>query len=113
MPKPAKIKKKKSFMFTTKHHSFLSVLGAVIAVITFMTLASSTYICFYYRGKASINIGGACFFACLSNIIGVICGCLALNERDIHRWLPIVDAIVNGCMLVIWILYVIIGAHML
>lgn len=110
MPKPAKIRKKKSFMFTTKHHSFLGVLGAIIAVITVSSLIFLTYLCFIQRGKIAMNLGGVGLFACLANVIGVICGLLALNERDIHRWLPIADMVVNGIIIVVWVLYVILGA---
>ena len=33
MGRPAKIRKKKSFMFTTKHYSFMSILGTAIGVL--------------------------------------------------------------------------------
>lgn len=109
MPKPVKIKKKKSFMFTTKHHSFLGILGAVVAIITICALFFVTYQSFFYRGKVSLNLGGVGLFAALSNIIGIISGLLALNERDIHIWLPISDITVNILMLLIWIFYVAFG----
>lgn len=109
MPKPVKIKKKKSFMFTTKHHSFLGVLGAVVAVITAATAVFVVYESFMNRGKTTANLGGMGMFAAIANILGIICGVLALNERDIHRWLPIVDIIVNIVILAAWILCVALG----
>lgn len=109
MPKPVKIKKKKSFMFTTKHHSFLGILGTIIAFVTVGAIIFVTYESFQYRGKASINLGGMGLFAALSNVIGILCGLSALNERDIHRWLPIADIIVNIIILCLWIFFVAFG----
>lgn len=111
MPKPVKIKKKKSFMFTTKHHSFLGVLGAVVAVITATAAVFVVYESFINRGKTTVNLGGVGMFATIANVLGIISGALALNERDIHRWLPIVDIIANIVILTAWILCVVLGVR--
>ena len=42
MGKPAKIRKKKSFMFTTRHYSFMSILGIVLTVRSLLKIR--TYI---------------------------------------------------------------------
>lgn len=109
MPKPAKIKKKKSFMFTTKHHSFQGVLGAIIAILTIIALIFVTYESFINRGKTSEKLGAIGLFSCILNVIGIICGLTAINERDVYRWLPIADMIVNVAVLIVWILYVALG----
>lgn len=109
MPKPVKIKKKKSFMFTTKHHSFQGVLGAFIACLTFASLIFVTYESFFYRGKATEKLGSVGMFSAILNVIGIVCGLTALNERDIYRWLPIADMIVNVVVLIIWVMYVLLG----
>lgn len=109
MPKPVKIKKKKSFMFTTKHHSFLGVLGAIVGIISISALVGSIYISFMNRGTVGFNMGSIGFFAACMNIIGLFCGFLALNERDIHRWLPIASIVGNTLILAVWVGVLILG----
>lgn len=111
MPKPVKIKKKKSFMFTTKHHSFLGVLGAILCILSLFTLCWCVYMSFVNRGHIGNNFGAVGFFAALVDVIGIIGGFLALNERDIHRWLPIASIAGNSGVLAVWVSIIILGLH--
>ena len=74
MPKPVKIKKKKSFMFTTKHHSFLGVLGAIVGIISLVMIVWCIYLSFIGRGKVDDRMGAVGFFAALANVLGIISG---------------------------------------
>ena len=107
MPKPAKIKKAKSFMFTTKHHSFSGVMGCVLAVISIAVLTGMIYLAFENAGKSTVMMGSQGLFALILDFIGVIAGITSINERDIHKWVPIVSIAVNAIMMSIWILLVI------
>ena len=109
MPKPAKIKKAKSFMFTTKHHSFSGVMGCIACVISISVMAYGVYYAYLDAGKSSVGIGGAGLFALVLDFIGIIAGITGISERDIHKWVPIVSIVANSIMLVLWILLVIIG----
>lgn len=109
MPKPVKIKKAKSFMFTTKHHSFSGVLGCVVCVVSIFVLVSSIYLAFRSAGKSTVAIGGTAFFSLILDFLGVICGLTALSERDIHKWVPIVAIVANGIVMFLWIAVVIHG----
>lgn len=110
MPKPVKIKKAKSFMFTTKHHSFLGVLGCVMCVISAATMTFSIYLAFINAGKSTVAIGGMSLFALILSFIGIISGIVGLPERDIHKWEPITSIIANSAVLALWITLVIYGA---
>lgn len=103
MPKPVKIKKAKSFMFTTKHHSFSGVMGIVLAIISFVVIIGSTYMAFINKGHLDIKICGVAFGAALLNLLGVICGLTALSERDIHKWAPITSIVANAVILFLWV----------
>ncbi len=109
MPRPVKIKKKKSFMFTTKHHSFTGILGGVIAIISACVMCFCVYSSFLRQGTGDEKLGSIGMFAAILNIIGVICGLTSVNERDIHKWVPIAAGLLNSLMLVVWVLLVIIG----
>jgi len=109
MPRPVKIKKPKSFMFTTKHHSFSGWLGCSSGMISIGVYVSSVYLAFMNAGKSTISIGGAAFCALILDILGVIAGITALSERDIHKWVPITAIAGNSVMLAIWVLTILVG----
>lgn len=109
MPRPIKIKKPKSFMFTTKHHSFAGAMGCVVCVISIVVLVGSIYMAYIHRGTSSILMGSEAFFSIILNFIGIIAGTTALSERDIHKWVPIVSIAANAAVLAIWVLLVIWG----
>ena len=57
------------------------------------------------------GIGTIGLFAALSNVIGIICGVTSMNERDIHKWVPIAAGFINTVTLIIWIFLVILGVN--
>ena len=109
MAKPKKIKKAKSFMFTTKHHSFSGVLGIVIGVITAIVMSFGIFLAYSNKGASNIAMGGASLFALILNIVGIVAGAPALTERDIHKWVPIASIIFNSIVLVVWVMLLIWG----
>jgi len=109
MPKPVKIKKAKSFMFTTKHHSFSGWLGVVAGCISIGVLVMSIYLAFINKGSSSVAISGMGLFSLVLNIIGLIAGITALNERDIHRWVPITSIVGNSLFMFLWVVVVFYG----
>lgn len=111
MPKPVKIKKAKSFMFTTKHHSFSGVMGCVICIISVLVMIGSIYFSFLQAGRSSMAIGGVALFAMILNFIGVLAGITGYPERDIHKWVPITSIIANCVVLMVWIAIVINGGN--
>lgn len=108
MPRPVKIKKPKSFMFTTKHHSFSGWLGCISGIISIGVYFGAIILAFINKGHSSVAIGGAAFFALILDLLGIISGITALSERDIHKWVPITAITGNTIMLAIWIFTIII-----
>lgn len=109
MPKPVKIKKAKSFMFTTKHHSFSGVMGCVISCISIAVMSFSIYSAYANAGKSSASIASLALFSLVLDFIGVIAGITSLSERDIHKWVPIVSIVSNSIMLALWVTLVLHG----
>ena len=104
MGKPVKIRKKKSFMFTTKHYSFMSVMGIVLGVINvFFGVAMVTE-------SVDAGYGSAGLFSVFLSIIGIICGIRSLGERDTYIAPAVVAISVNGAVILWWIVMIIISA---
>ncbi|MBO4901979.1 MAG: hypothetical protein J5518_04240 [Lachnospiraceae bacterium] len=109
MPKPKKIKKKKSFMFTTKHQSENGVLSCVIAVVSLLAMISCIIFSFTHRGEVPGKLGGVGMFAAIGNIIGIVAASISLKERDIFIWVPRIALIVNIVLFLLWGLLVFSG----
>lgn len=109
MPKPKKIKKAKSFMFTTKHHSFSGVMGIVIGIISAIVMSFSIFLAYSNKGASNIATGGVSLFALILNIVGIVAGVTALAERDIHKWVPIASILFNSVILAAWAILIIWG----
>ena len=109
MARSPKIKKKKSFMFTTKHHSFAGILGVVLFVLCIGIEITSVMYSFHNRGDVDLSFGYYGFFAALLNVIGIFGGISGLNERDAFKVAPWVSVIGNSVVFVTWIALVILG----
>ncbi|MCR5107467.1 MAG: DUF6142 family protein [Lachnospiraceae bacterium] len=110
MPKPKKIKKKKSFMFTTRHHSFTGILSISLAALSLLGLIGAVIMAYSAGGDIGTHIGGVGFFAILLNIISVIAAFININERDVYLWVPYLSIGLNIFDFILWILLIIWGA---
>lgn len=109
MAKPKKIKKAKSFMFTTKHHSFSGVLGIVIGVISAIVMSFSIFLAYTNKGASNVAMGSVSLFALILNVVGIVAGTTALAERDIHKWVPIASILFNSVILAAWVILIMWG----
>ncbi|HOO26834.1 MAG TPA: DUF6142 family protein [Lachnospiraceae bacterium] len=111
MAKPKKIKKRKSFMFTSRHQSEIGIMSFVLGAASFTGMAAAVSVSFAARGETAPGLGAVGFFAALANIIGIVAGILSLQERDIFLWLPRTALIMNILALALWIVLIILGVR--
>lgn len=109
MGRPKKIRKKKSFMFTTRHYSFMSIMGILIGVLCICVIATSVVHSYNNAGSIDVSFGGIGLFTALLAVIGVLCGLTSLNERDIYISAAIAAITVNGVILFGWLVMIIIS----
>ncbi len=106
MPRPKKIRKKKSFMFTSRHYSFIGMLSIVLAMCSLIGMFTAILLSSYNGGKARGGYGGVGLFGTLANITGVIAGVISLRERDIYTWVPRLAIALNLVDIIIWTLLI-------
>lgn len=109
MGKPAKIHKKKSFMFTVKHHSFQGILGLVTGVLSVIALIVTVVYSYGQAGNVSAKYGSLAMFTAILNITGVISGIIGVRERDVYIVSPIIAIVLNSLMLAFWVLIIILA----
>lgn len=106
MPKPKKIRKKRSFMFTSRHYSMTSLISFTMGVCSIAGLIGSILMSFGEKGKPPVHLGGVGLFAMIGNIVGVIAAMNSLNERDIFRWVSYGALGLNMAGMALWTLMV-------
>ena len=109
MARSPKIRKKKSFMFTTKHHSFTGVMGVVLFVFAFEILITSILNSYSNKGQVDVSFGYYGFLTALLNVIGIIAGILGIRERDAFKVCPLIAIVGNGLTLLAWAVLIILG----
>ena len=109
MGKPVKIRKKKSFMFTTRHYSFMSIIGILLGVICAFAVTTVVFVSYKQAGKVDRGFGGVGLFSVFLNVIGIVCGLISIRERDVYISPGIVAIALNGAMILGWIAILIIA----
>ena len=109
MPRPKKIKKKKSFMFTTKHQSENGIISCVIGIVSLLAMISCIAYAFAHGGDVPAKLGAVGMFAALGDLIGIIAAIISLRERDIFIWVPRIALIANIVLLLLWTSMVLFG----
>ena len=109
MHKRRQIRKRKSFMFTSRHYSLLAVTSTVMGIASLAGLILSILIAFSERGKPPVHLGGVGFFSGIGNLVGIACAMCSLNERDIFKWVSYLGLALNmlGCLF--WVLVIFYG----
>lgn len=101
--------KKKMYSFAEKKHSqrgFVATIMGVISLIVFLVLA---YIAYYMNGQGGAYLGGIGLTGVLFALTGLILGLLSFRESNTIYFFSKLGAILNGCVLAIWILVILSG----
>ena len=96
-------------MFTTKHYSFMSILGTAIGMLCLGV--AIVMLIFSYRSEGTVDAGygGVGLFSALLSVIGILCGLTSLNERDTYIAPAVVAIALNGVLVVGWTIMIIIA----
>ena len=111
MPKLKKIKKKKSFMFSSRHQSDVGVMSLLLGLASFAGMIACVIVSFAGRGETALRLGAVGMFAAVADVVGIVAGFISLGERDIFLWLPRTALIINACALALWITLVVMGVR--
>lgn len=109
MARPRKIRKRKSFMFTSRHYSMLSIVAFVMGLCSIAGMVGSILISFAQRGKPPAHLGGVGLFGMIGNVVGLLAAMNSLNERDIFRWVAYGAMGLNIAGVMLWLFLIFIG----
>ena len=109
MGRPAKIRKKKSFMFTTRHYSFMSIMGILLGILCVGVVITMIVHSYNNAGAVEDGFGAIGLFSVITNIIGILCGLASLNERDIYITPAVVAIVINAVTILAWIVMIVLA----
>ena len=98
-------------MFTSRHQSEIGILSLILAVASLGGMVGAIIVSFLERGEAALRLGVVGLFAVLADVVGIVAGCMSLQERDIFVWVPRAGLIFNLLVLVLWIFLIISGVR--
>ena len=109
MARSKRIRKRKSFMFTSRHYSMMSITAFIMGLCSIAGVIGSILMAFAKRGKPPVHLGGVGLFGMIGNVIGLIAAVRSLNERDIYRWVAYGAIGLNIAGIVLWIFLILLG----
>ena len=106
MSRPKKIRKKKSFMFTSRHYSMFSIVSASVGLCSLAGFVGAILMSFHEKGRPPVHLGGVGLFGMLGNIVGAAAAINSFNERDIYRWVAYAGMGINITGMLLWMLII-------
>ena len=111
MARPKKIHKRKSFMFTSRHYSLLSIVALIMGICSLAGMTGAVLVAFSMRGNPEAHLGGVGLFGMTGNVVGVITAMSSLNERDIFKWVSYTALALNMAGMALWALLIFLGLN--
>ncbi|MCR5032097.1 MAG: DUF6142 family protein [Lachnospiraceae bacterium] len=72
----------RSYMFTNKRHSELSIMSSVLGVISVISLVLVVFLSYKNEGTPSARYGAVCVLSLVFSLSGIILGVAGRMQRD-------------------------------
>ncbi|HKM21121.1 MAG TPA: DUF6142 family protein [Lachnospiraceae bacterium] len=102
---------KKSFMFTTRHHSRNGIISVILGVLSLAGLIAAIILSFANRGATPLRLGGAGLVGMISAVLGFCVGMYSTRERDVYLVFPRAGVILNVIAAVAWSYIIVVGIY--
>ena len=101
-------RKKDSFKFSGRSHSAKGIISVILAVISLLSIITSSIISAISHGDGGIFLGVAGITALFISLAGFIIGIKGSLEKEIYYTAPVTGMILNGLLfLLFFVLYVV------
>lgn len=99
-----------SYKFSDRTHPVMAVISVLIASAASIALAVMCILSGLHGGTGSIVYGIAGIIMMFSTIGGLVLAVLSFRKESVHYTFPVVGAVMNGLLSVLYILIYIFGA---
>lgn len=103
------IKTRRKIKFAVKETKLQTVFGAVLGIISLLTVLLVIYMTFLANGEATMSYAFAGFLACVFSVAGLVLSILCMNDQYQPHTLGWVGLITNGLALLVMAIILYLG----
>lgn len=104
-----RIGKRRRIQFTDKKHPQRGIIASVIAVVSFIIMCALFLGSSRVKGQAGISYGYFGFLNMILSIVGFVLAFRCFKQEEIYKTTPTFGAMVNGIILVSYVVLYILG----
>lgn len=99
-----------NFKFSDRIHPITGIISVALAVLSSVMIIGLFVSSSQSDGKGGILLGLAGLLALIISSVGMFFSVIALKKEDIHYRFPVLGAILNGLLIIIYLILYIYGA---
>lgn len=89
------MKKKGSFIFTSKRHSPKAIMSTILGILSTASLGMVIYLTYRRGGAATPGYGVTGLLAAIYSGIGFVLGIVTVQDKDCYRLFPVLGLLFN------------------
>lgn len=102
--------KRKRIRFTERSHPMMGILSVLLGIVALIVLFVLCYISGKEKGNSGIAIGVIGMLSMIMSIVGFFMANKCWRKEDIYMITPTVGSILNGILVIVFLLLFFIGA---
>lgn len=103
------VKKKETIQFSGRRHTRLGILSAVIGIVSVIGFIIVSIVSGINGGGGGLIIGIAGILLFALSLLGFIMSYKALKQKDIFYRFPMTGLVVNGIMMIVYVILYVMG----
>mgnify|MGYP000951469839 FL=1 len=103
------VKKKETIQFSGRRHTRLGILSAVIGIVSVIGFIIVSIVSGINGGEGGLIIGIAGILLFALSLLGFIMSYKALKQKDIFYRFPMTGLVVNGIMMIVYVILYVMG----
>lgn len=104
-----KLKRKEKVKFSGRNHSVKGLISLVMGLFIGLFLLAMIFYASISEGNSGVIIGFLGISLGLLSLVGFFVGATSLKEKEIHYGVPIGGTILNGVLVVVFLLLFLLG----
>jgi hypothetical protein len=102
-------RKKDNFKFSGRSHSVKGIISVILAVISLLSIISSSIISAISHGNGGIFLGMIGIVSLVISLVGFILGIKGSLEKEIYYMAPVIGMIMNGLLFLFYFVLYVVG----
>lgn len=103
-------KEKGELRLTDKKHPPLGIASFVLSILSFISFVTACVMSGQERGNGGLNVGIIGVLSFFISVIGFIMAWFALRQENIRPLFPAIGSVVNGLLVILYMILYILGA---